>query len=40
VHQAARLFGVSQATCQAVLEDLVHGGSLEICEGQYRKTWR
>lgn len=40
VHQAARLFGVSQATCQAVLEDLVHRGSLEICEGQYRKTWR
>jgi len=40
VHQAARLFGVSQLTCQAVLEDLVRRGSLEMFEGQYRKTGR
>jgi hypothetical protein len=40
VHQAARLFGVSHVTCQAVLEDLVRRGSLEVSDGQYRSTWR
>jgi hypothetical protein len=39
VHQAARLFGVSHVTCQAVLEDLVRRGSLEVSDGQYRSTW-
>ena len=36
VHQAARLFGLRQATCQIVLDDLVAEGRLRRgADGQY-----
>ena len=37
VHQAARLFGLREATCLAVLTDLVRDGQLRrSSDGQYR----
>jgi hypothetical protein len=36
--QAARLFGIRHATCQAVLDDLVQRGHLRrAADGQYRR---
>jgi hypothetical protein len=37
LHQAARLFGLSEATCQAVLSDLVRDGRLrQSPDSRYR----
>jgi hypothetical protein len=37
LHQAARLFGLREATCLAVLSDLVRDGQLRrSADGQYR----
>ena len=37
LHQAARLFGLREATCLVVLRDLVRDGRLRRCsDGQYR----
>jgi hypothetical protein len=37
VHQAARLFGLREATCQVVLDDLVRDGRLrQSSDSQYR----
>ena len=37
LHQAARLFGLREATCLVVLSDLVRDGRLRRCaDGQYR----
>jgi hypothetical protein len=37
LHQAARLFGLREATCQVVLRDLVRDGRLrQSADGQYR----
>ena len=37
LHQAARLFGLREATCQVVLDDLVRDGRLrQSADSQYR----
>ena len=39
VHQAARLFGLSDATCEVVMSDLVRDGQLRrAADGQYRRV--
>jgi hypothetical protein len=39
VHQAARLFGLREATCRVVLRDLVAAGRLrQSSDGQYRAS--
>jgi len=39
LRQAARLFGIGQITCHAVLEDLVRGGQLQVQNGLYKTRW-
>jgi len=36
VPQAARLFGIGQRTCHAVLDDLVRTGQLQLQNGLYK----
>lgn len=36
VRQAARLFSIGRAACDAVLGDLVRSGQLRVQNGQYR----